>query len=461
MTLRFHVQPRNGTPRRGIAATFDGKEIFGSLINTDDGWARKCFVRDALKRLPKMSPVPSDGDIAGWNAADGGPAVTDFDEDRLADEIQREADRVDAAEIEKFGDGLPVFQRITCPELDAAEYAIEYLARWILTAGQPCIFAGGKKTLKTSLLVALAIALATGLPFLDQFEVPRAVRVLMMSGESGLATIQETARRVAASMGLALAEVENLIFSPDLPRFGDTLHCQALEKMLTEDEIEVLIVDPAFLCMPTEGAESSLFAMGELLRGISEACQRCGVTLILAHHCKKTLTDPYAPPELESIAFAGFQEFTRQWILVGRRERYEPGSGEHRLWLNCGGSAGHSSCHALNVSEGRFDGATPRHWAVEIMQAEEARQDVDERKKAREQAKRDEQLEDDKRAILTAAAKFPNGETLTAIRDAADVRNPRLGRAIAALVSDGDLIPIEITKGNNRSYEGYRLGGGE
>ena len=66
------------------------------------------------------------------------------------------------------------FRRISCKELDTTAYNLEYLIDGALVAGQPCMLAGGKKTLKTTLLIDLGIKLAMGGSFLGRLKVKRA-----------------------------------------------------------------------------------------------------------------------------------------------------------------------------------------------------------------------------------------------------------------------------------------------
>ena len=135
-----------------------------------------------------------------------------------------------------------------------------------------------------------------------------------------------------------------------LPQLEDSKHLDALERMIEEKRCEVLVVDPLYLCM--SGADAAnLFVQGSLLRRVSEICQRHGVALVLCHHTRKRgkarNQGEFDAPELDDLAWAGFAEFARQWLLLGRREPYEPGTGEHRLWLSVGGSAGHGGLWAL------------------------------------------------------------------------------------------------------------------
>lgn len=355
------------------------------------------------------------------------------------------------------------YQRLTSSELDSGDFALEYLADGVLVRGQPDILGGSKKTLKTSIGVDLGVSLATAGHFLGYFPVQNAVRVAFMSGESGLATLQDTARRVCAAARFSLADVGNLIWSPDLPRLGDPSHMKALGQFLKDDEIEVLFVDPAYLTMP--GADAgNLLIQGELLRNITETCRDVGATLVLLHHTKRgRITEQFTPFDLDDLAWAGFAEFARQWILLSRRSLYVPGTGHHELWLSIGGSAGHGGLWGLDIDEGRFEGFGSRRWEVRVLKADEIEEREQQHKDAARDAKAQRQVERDAAHILRTVVCMDGQQgTANEIRDRAKRGGQAVNSALAYLVDQGQIEEVDITKGK-RSYPGFRVvaGGGE
>src|SRR5262249_54641311 len=102
----------------------------------------------------------------------------------------------------------PKFRFLTSQQFAAADYRQSWLVPSLLVRGQPASVGGPKKSLKTSVLVDLALTLGTEpvtmqetarRRFLGKFESLGKCRVVLLSGESGQATLQETARRVAAA----------------------------------------------------------------------------------------------------------------------------------------------------------------------------------------------------------------------------------------------------------------------
>jgi len=366
----------------------------------------------------------------------------------------------DAPEAEPSTKRKITYQRITSMELAGGKYETAYLIDNTLAERQPLIIAGPQKTLKTSFIIDAAVTLAAGGCFLGKLRASRQCRVAVMTGESGLGAIQETARRVCIAAGKHLCDLDNLFWTPDLPKFGSPDHLEALEDFLTADAIEVLFIDPAYLAMP--GADAgNLMLQGELLRGVAELCQRLGVTLVLAHHTKKTTgRDPFDVPELSDIAWSGFAEFARQWWLLGRREKYEPGTGSHRLWLSVGGSAGHSALWAVDVEEGLRTDPDGRRWDVSVSNPSDARSDADKRKADAKARRHAEQVEADAKAIVEAVAMQPDRTaTKTVVKQTTGLNTPRLDAALASLLKGRDLISVTMTKGNNRTYEAFKLGG--
>ncbi len=351
------------------------------------------------------------------------------------------------------------YPAMTASELLGKHFETNYLIDRVLVEGQPGILAGPKKCLKTTLMLDMAVSLSVGGFFLGKFRVPTAKRVAVMSGESGLATIQETIARIARAANRAVDDLDNLIITDTIPRVGDLDHMIALEWFCTDHEIDVLFIDPAYLAMPCENT-GDLHAVGERLRHLNELCNKSAVTLVLLHHTTKHMAglDRFAPPELEHIAWAGYQEWCRQWILLGRREDYEPGTGSHRLWMTVGGSAGHSGRWALDIDEGTPEDGYGRSWTIGVMSGTEAHDDAEDRRESSEQLRATKRLQNDQEKILAKMEQFVEGETKTAIRDAVGMNSSRFNAAISRLLSDGNIVECSVMKSNHKNpYVGYRL----
>jgi replicative DNA helicase len=277
----------------------------------------------------------------------------------------------------------------TKPSGGAAEYQIEsmnsdafntatfprdWLIDRILVSGQPGVVGGAKKTLKTSMVVDMAVSIGSGTPFLGHFPVPKCRRVAVFSGESGHATLQEIARRVCAARDLSLADCQ-VEWAFQLPNLDQKDHRLVLNKFLREKKVQVVFIDPLFMCL-VSGAKSvstsNLYEVGPLLWRVAQTCLNAGATPILVHHATKAAskrtTGSDQPLDLDDLSFSGIAEFARQWLLLSRREEYQPSTGRSRLVMAAGGSAGHSGCWAVNVEEGvlcrDFGG---REWAVEVI----------------------------------------------------------------------------------------------
>jgi ribosomal protein S25 len=224
----------------------------------------------------------------------------------------------------------------------------------------------------------------------------------------------------------------------------------------------LLILDPTYLMMLGLGNDAgNLFAVGAFLKSLGDIAQATHCTPLLCHHLKKGVADPYEPAELENIAWAGFQEFVRQWILLNRRVRYDPDQGgHHELWMSVGGSAGHSGLWGLNIEEGTRQDVSGRRWQVDVLSSSDAYAEriaaasdaADERKELQKQTKREKQ----RAAVLAALETHPAGETPRLIREAAGIGNAVANSILADLVDEGVIEACTVQK-NTRQEKGYRL----
>jgi hypothetical protein len=285
-----------------------------------------------------------------------------------------------------------VLQVIDAKTFAANEYKLEYIVENVLVAGQPAICGGLSKTLKTSILCDLAISVATGTPFLGKFPAKRHT-VAFLSGESGEAAIQNVARRVCKSKNVDLASA-SMFFGFELPSLGSDDDIAAMCDMILACNARLVIVDPIYLCLMTGSSglqTANMFDMGPLLLRLTELGRQTDATILLCHHFRKNPADPrerYEPPDLQELAMSGFDQWARQCILIGRREKYVDESGLHRLWVKMHGSAGHEACVALDVNEGHNSDPNGRQWELTVSKQKEAREQISlekEKKRTEEQ----------------------------------------------------------------------------
>lgn len=348
---------------------------------------------------------------------------------------------------------------ITSRELDETEFQLDYLIPGILARRQFCLVAGPSKGCKTTTLCDLALALSSGCKFLNEFYVSRAVRVGMISAESGPGVLQETARRIARSKPWSnLADYENLFWKFDVPRLNEPGAARKLIQFVNGYQLEVLVLDPFYLMAGLSEDAGNMFVVGRLLADLQAVGNQTGVTLIVAHHFKKLgMVDQYAQPELGMVAWSGFEQYARQWLLLNRREAYDAENGLHRLWLAAGGSAGHGGLFAVDAHEGRQANAGGRCWQVTVTKASEARQQERQEREDRKEQELAQRLSRDAERVMAKLAANPEGLTKTRLRDLSGINAPKLTTALAYLLEQNMVEPCRVPGGNKQDYEGFKL----
>ena len=171
-----------GAFRDGISVAEYFAELESAAINADAKVAIKLILEASRKRRIRATAETAIKATANGQASS--TILNDMQSDLI--DIQR------ACEVSSR------FKAITAAELDSGTYDHNYLVEHVLVEGQPCILAGPKKALKTTILIDLGISLGLSAKFLGKFWIPTAKRFLLCSGESGIATLQETARRIAS-----------------------------------------------------------------------------------------------------------------------------------------------------------------------------------------------------------------------------------------------------------------------
>ena len=208
----------------------------------------------------------------GLNAADAGPQPTPKDDPNT--------------QARKLPPplGIPELMLVEEPEE-------EWLVEELILVASNAMLAAYPKTYKTMLLLELAVALATGTPFLGRFRVPLRRRVGIVLMEDQAYRVRRRLARILAGRGLTLDDVDGwlyLWFRPPL-RFDDETVVE-LGDYAAELDLDFLGVDSwAYVA---GGDSNSSDDVTPQLQALSAArVKRPGLTLALVHHARKESGD--------------------------------------------------------------------------------------------------------------------------------------------------------------------------
>ena len=219
----------------------------------------------------------------------------------------------------------------------------------------------------------------------------------------------------------------------------------------------MIVIDPTYLCLlagvrADDPQASNLFDIGAVYSRFARTVLDAGATPILTSHAKKARG--YEPLDLDDLAYAWIAEFARQWLLISRREAYQ-GDGVHKLWLNVGGSAGHSFLGHIDIEEGTVgDGFDGRTWRTAVEGYQEARR---EHRAERDSAKHQERQADELAVMGLIDRMAGTGEapTLSRVRNGSGLSRQRADSALERLRQQRliEEYTATVPKGNKATQE--------
>lgn len=140
---------------------------------------------------------------------------------------------------------------------------------------------------KTWVMLDLAASVASGTPWLNEFDVPNPGPTVMFLGEGGERSTIRRLRAIMADRGGDLGDITDLRLCHRVPRLKDRDDLTAIRAELEAHPPRMVGLDPLYLAAAgAKGAD--LYQMGETLLGIQEIAQEAGAALAVSTHWNKT-----------------------------------------------------------------------------------------------------------------------------------------------------------------------------
>lgn len=248
------------------------------------------------------------------------------------------------------------FVPVSAADLAQPVPPMEWLVKGVWPAGSYGTLAGEKKTLKTYTDLALALAVASGEPFLGQFTVPEPRPVLMYLGEGGQIPTMHRLQRIAAAMDVDLASLPLRIVFDAGDITGDAF-LAALRRAVEDEMPGLVIVDPFYAYHPPGVEAQNLYDRGAMLAEVQQSMPP-GCAFVLADHFRKTGSRDL---DLDSIAQSGVSQWADSWILQNHDSPARVDAGQFSIGMQFGSRQWGGRQYVVDWSLGTFNEDTGEH----------------------------------------------------------------------------------------------------
>jgi hypothetical protein len=202
-----------------------------------------------------------------------------------------------------------------------------WLIERLWSAGAVGIISGPPKALKTWTALEMAISVATGVPCLATFPVPRSGTVLLYAAEEPMPALHARLQALAQNRQMQLDDIDVRVIAVDSLRLDRQKDREKLTATVEFHRPMLLILDPLIRLHGLDENQSG--PMAELL-GYFRALQRStGTAIAIVHHSRKNAAASAAPGQ-SLRGSSDLYAFVDSLVSLDRRRDQVTLSAEHR-----------------------------------------------------------------------------------------------------------------------------------
>ena len=371
----------------------------------------------------------------------------------LAQRILREAEQKASNNGRQSQPDKTTFEGLDIADLDShAKSEVDWLVDGIFSSDQPTLFGAKSKCLKTTLLVDMAIAMATGGKWLGTFPISKPSRVLFFTGEANYRAVARRLKKACVSHGTTFAALRGMlrVEAMDFPKLPNVVHCAAVADAVKKYGTDVVIVDPLYRGMTADMDTNRMAEIGDAIVNFAKWCRPA--SLVMSHHTTKaSARELGSPPDLEDMTGAGIAESFGNWWLMGRNEKYQ-WDWMHDLCIQFGGRDEQVGGRRILFNE--------KDWTADVSNLHEFR---GEQQQAALQAKDDAKRDADSRKAESARANIQRtmrsqpALSKSEIEARSGVPQKLFRRVFADMITDETVVARTYQDSQKRTQNGWML----